>query len=100
LRVSTFSSSSAPFSGTTEYRISGFDQLAAFGEQRLGGALAEIVQGERVGALPADLAKLPLIGLLAMAQDDDARRRGESCLGAGGEQQRGKDGAAFHGAGH
>ena len=76
-------------------------RVVAFGEQRLGGALAEIVQGERVGALPADLAKPPLIGLLAMAQYDDARRRGEGCLGAGGEQQqRGKDRAEFHGAGH
>ena len=75
-------------------------RLVAFGEQRLGGALAEIVHGERVGALLADLAKLPRIGLLAVAQDDDARRRGEGCLGAGGEQQRGKDDADLHGAGH
>ena len=71
-RPSTCSSSSAALSGTTEYSMIGFDQLAAageasssvcrvmakkkagllaFGEQRLGGVAAEIGQGERIGAL-------------------------------------------------
>ena len=59
--------------------------IVAFGEQRLGGALAEIVQGERVGTLLADLAKLPVVGLLAVAQDDDARGRGNSGLHESGK---------------
>src|SRR6476620_4543962 len=46
------------------------------GEQRLCGVTAEIICGKRVGALLSDAAKLPGIFLLAMAEDDDARWRG------------------------
>ncbi len=71
--------------------------LLAVGEQRLSGVAAEIGQGQSLGALLADLAQLPGIGLLAVAQDDDARRRGDGGLGECGQEKR-KDEADQHGA--
>src|ERR1700730_7165848 len=41
------------------------------------GAAAEIVGGKSVRPLFACVAELPFVGLLAVAQDDDARRRRE-----------------------
>jgi hypothetical protein len=38
---------------------------------------AEIVSGERVCPLLSNVAEFPLICLLSVTQDDDARRRGE-----------------------
>ncbi len=57
--------------------------LIARGEQGFDGVAAEIVQGQSLRPLLADLAKLPGVGLLAVTQDDDARRRGERGLKEG-----------------
>jgi hypothetical protein len=52
-------------------------RLLTGGEQRLGGVAAEIGGSERIGARLTDPAKLPGSFLLAVAQDDDGRGRGE-----------------------
>jgi hypothetical protein len=51
-------------------------RLIAPGKEGFRGILAEIIEGKRIRPLLADLAELPGVSLLAMAQDDDARRRG------------------------
>ena len=53
---------------------------AAAGEQLILGALAEILSGERLRALHADVAEPVGVLLLAVPHEDDLRR---CCAGAG-----------------